>query len=492
MITIDAKTLSLLKAFIAQGGKVYSVGSLPTLIEGKEADICLEGIIELDQQANAEYAFNAQRELVVENPKGRNQHVYATTKVFEGKKYHYIVNTSIHEAYTINLKTKHNKQLFAYDFLTGAISEDEFLTEDIYLEPAMSYVLLVGDKDREGRATKPEQKPLNQLNLSGTFELVSSDPNILTLDYASLSYDGLTYTEPLHHLEIQNRLIQKAENRTVYIKYSFTCATLPSTLIYLLLEERDKTEIIINGSLVNMEDSGWYIDKSFKKVAVSAFIKPGKNEVVLKRLFTNSEKVYRVKNDLAIHEAESNRVTVETEVESIYLLGDFAVCYDGDVSFGNNRSFCMKNNFVVSAAKNFVSLDNIAQDGYAFFAGSIRLAKTFCINTPIEDKRFSMSFSRPDAILTKLSLNGKKVKDFMWAPYAADITDYIMAGENLLELELVTSLRNMLGPHHHHAGELFAVGPYAYSKEIGNAWTDDYHFVRFGIEGGLTVCEYKH
>lgn len=67
-----------------------------------------------------------------------------------------------------------------------------------------------------------------------------------------------------------------------------------------------------------------------------------------------------------------------------------------------------------------------------------------------------------------------------WAPYSVDITDHVVNGKNEISIELVNSLRNLLGPHHHADGELYAVGPHSYKAE--EKWTDQYCFVRFGIE----------
>ena len=65
---------------------------------------------------------------------------------------------------------------------------------------------------------------------------------------------------------------------------------------------------------------------------------------------------------------------------------------------------------------------------------------------------------------------------------------HIFDGENDIEITLISSLRNLLGPHHRPCGESYSVGPDTFSDKVGwcddpnlPAWTDNYSFVLFGI-----------
>ena len=57
--------------------------------------------------------------------------------------------------------------------------------------------------------------------------------------------------------------------------------------------------------------------------------------------------------------------------------------------------------------------------------------------------------------------------------------------------ELYASNRNLLGPLHHVDGELYAVWPadftdtpHEFKEDQRNVWSDKYHFVKFGVQGG--------
>jgi len=132
-----------------------------------------------------------------------------------------------------------------------------------------------------------------------------------------------------------------------------------------------------------------------------------------------------------------------------------------------------------------VRMDNLVTDGFPFFAGKITLSKNINLKKPENGQRLQLQLCRPDATVTKVFVNGRLVKALMWAPYSVDITDDVVEGENEISIELINSLRNLLGPHHHTDGELYGVGPGSFNGEEN--WMDEYCFVRFGIEKSISI-----
>ena len=148
----------------------------------------------------------------------------------------------------------------------------------------------------------------------------------------------------------------------------------------------------------------------------------------------------------------------------------------------DKRALFTGNSFKLTAPREKVFLDNLVTQGYPFFAGSIKLSEKFNLKGLSKDKTGAeLVFDRPDSIVTRVYINGAEVKTFLWAPYRADITEFVREGENEITIELINSCRNLLGPHHHSDGELYAVGQHSYRDT--SSWTDDYCFVRFGVSG---------
>ncbi len=80
------------------------------------------------------------------------------------------------------------------------------------------------------------------------------------------------------------------------------------------------------------------------------------------------------------------------------------------------------------------------------------------------------------------------------------MTSLVEEGDNEIEIELVSTLRNLLGPHHRPEGEPDSTwGPdftfypdwLERPEERAANWTDDYFFVRFGIGSGAPAIEFR-
>jgi hypothetical protein len=149
--------------------------------------------------------------------------------------------------------------------------------------------------------------------------------------------------------------------------------------------------------------------------------------------------------------------------------------------------------------KQVVNTGDLVAQGYPFFAGRVILTQRVNIKAPSPGQHVFFELDRLDAIVVRVRLNGYACGDIVWHPHRAELTEHVQEGENLLEIELVNSLRNLLGPHHNTHGELVSVGPGDFTGHRGwsqagddnwlelrkagkaSAWTDDYFFVPFGL-----------
>jgi hypothetical protein len=64
-----------------------------------------------------------------------------------------------------------------------------------------------------------------------------------------------------------------------------------------------------------------------------------------------------------------------------------------------------------------------------------------------------------------------------------DVSEVLMSGENVIEIEMVGTLHNLLGPHHLNGGDLAWTGPT--ESRDKNRWTADYIQVPFGFDGAM-------
>ncbi|OHE52131.1 MAG: hypothetical protein A2518_00615 [Tenericutes bacterium RIFOXYD12_FULL_36_9] len=79
------------------------------------------------------------------------------------------------------------------------------------------------------------------------------------------------------------------------------------------------------------------------------------------------------------------------------------------------------------------------------------------------------------------------------SPYQLDITSYLKQGHNQITLRVISSNRNLLGPHHHYKGEPNFVGVSTFKGQYGFedfinydaqpiTWVESYSFIEFGLK----------
>jgi hypothetical protein len=192
-----------------------------------------------------------------------------------------------------------------------------------------------------------------------------------------------------------------------------------------------------------------------------------------------------------IHESQTNKITYDTEIESIYLLGHFGVYSMSDYRYGDRRAVFADGPFICRQMPATVTTGDLSAQGLAFYAGNVRLIQHIDVPHLKPGQRVYLDLcTKPDDVLTKIWVNERVAGNIPWAPYKIDITDVLKNGQNALAIELMGSCRNLLGPHHHIAGELYAVGPSSFTNHKGwtdadidcdDIWTDRYCFTRFGL-----------
>lgn len=523
-VTLDKSTFQLIRRFQQNGGMVLSVGRLPWLIEGepcfeldefrKDINSIKNGILEIKNKIEE----LLQPRICINPVDGsQNIHIYTCMRKTKDKNIYFIVNTSKYEAVAFNINfLQLQGRLCKLDLID--CNETEVDPQQMFsLEPLQSFLLLQEASDElynlshTDKSVTPKQNiesiasgitneclysPNKIISFNNDWHVINSDINSVVLDYCSYRIDGGNWQEKMPVILLQEKLISLQKPVNIEMKFDITVEDFLEEFVYLSLEEPDKFSIEINDIVVDYIDSGWWIDKSFRKIEIGKYLIKGKNEIVLKRHFICSEKVYRIKNDVHIHEAEANRITIDTEIENIYLLGHFNVGLKGNVQKASMYSLYFEGDFYISKPKSIINIKDLVCDGYPFFAGTVTLNKEFHICQIDKKINYILKLGKPDAIVIKLYINNQFVKTFTWSPYEFDISELIIEGTNTISLDLITSCRNLFGPHHNKYGEVNPVSPMSFTdknwsdfenKEYEKIWTDRYCFVNFGIAGEIDV-----
>jgi len=124
----------------------------------------------------------------------------------------------------------------------------------------------------------------------------------------------------------------------------------------------------------------------------------------------------------------------------------------------------------------------------------ITSSQQITLDRPAAHQRIFLDLDRLHGTLAIVRLNGKEAGAVLWAAYRLELTGLTRAGANHLEIDLINSLRDLLGPHHYTGPQKNEQWGWSYSgyPEKVN-WMDNqvrgtlktrsyaYEFVPFGL-----------
>lgn len=448
-------TIQLLNEFSKKGGKIIAVEPLPTEIGGeKKEEVLPPTIIKISNDRDSlKKALDEIIDRDVCMPDCGDilyQHRHS-----EEAEIWFFANTSLENRY-INTKIgiRGKGQIQIWDALTGQRYQTLTMEQggrtwiELDFYPVTSYLIVQKEEGQESLPMFPRlpEKFLAEKELKGTWEASTNDYNALVLDFCDLKIEREDWKEHLPMFKAQQRVSQAGIGSKYLRRSEFYVEQCPRDL-FLCLEEPERLNISINGKMVSLTGNNWWVDPSFRVFNITEYVEKGRNVI----------------------QAEGV-VGIDTELENFVLLGKMSVeTQDG---------FRLKE--VVSTVEG----KDLTKEGYPFFTGSISMSQTVMISKMY--KKTYLSFKNIKATLARVWINNKHIKDLSWKPYMVDISDYIQIGENEVRIELVTTRRNLFGPHHYKfkEQETFSV-PARWVNEA--YWMEEYYFSPLGIEG-VKVC----
>ena len=316
--------------------------------------------------------------------------------------------------------------------------------------------------------------------------------NCLTIDHAAYSINGSPFSHQMPVIRLVDKLYreveQAAEELDVVLEYHFRCsdAAVLEEKLTLALEDAHCDCIEINGRPVEKAREGWWIDKCIGEYTITPWVHTGDNRISLRYHIPKPERNVNIDE---VFETERNRFFYPIEPENIYIRGCFDLQADGKISDRIDHYSIADAIFSMKRATPKHCGDLTAQ-GLWFYRGDAMYK--FTLKKPEMGKRVCLSVRRHHGALIRLEINSRGA-DLFCPPFEQDITDWLLPGENNVQLRLVGNNRNLLGPHHHIAGENYFVGLSTFKGRLGfedfvtpdirdeDTWTDDYAFIPFGI-----------
>ena len=154
----------------------------------------------------------------------------------------------------------------------------------------------------------------------------------------------------------------------------------------------------------------WWLDRSFAVLEVGNYLKAGENT-------------------LAITAAP---MSVYAEIEPVYILGDF------------NLESAQKGWKLIP--KQPLQLGSWKRQGLPLYGHSISYVKTLSIENI--GRQFEVQLGEWKGTVAAVKVNGIPAGIIISEPNSLNITKYLKKGVNRIEVGVVGSLKNLLGPHH--------------------------------------------
>jgi hypothetical protein len=477
-VTLAENTVQLLRRFAAAGGPVLALEPTPTLIAGRPADGPV--LPETSQTVTLDELPGALDGLLpfdIRVP-GRPS-IWAHHRRIGEMDCYFFANIDREGRGVATVQLRGTGLLEAWEPATGEVRalpshQSDGVTEvTLEFPPAGSHLLVLHQNQPPAEMASPAERVVADIPLSNSWQLSLDGPNALTLDTAQVRLDG-SWSDAMHILDAHRVIAQAGDGSPFALRFEFGADVRPAGPVYVAIESPERFDIAVNGQSIANTDGGWWTDISFRKVDVSGAVQAGQNEIVLSGVFAR-----------------------DTELESIYLVGDFGVAgnwlreenrCNGQVFHRYTSDFRVTDVPDLVEAKQDaggLAVDLTAQ-GLAFFAGRAKLRQTISLPAPSGCTVLEMHNLR--AAVAHVYVNGQPMGAVAWPPHRVDITAGMRPGENVIEIELVGTLRNLLGPHHLNGGDLSWTGPAEFRDK--SRWTDDTILVPFGLDG-VTVKVFR-
>jgi len=509
MLVLRNSTLTILKQFHASGGKILVYGRYPDCVDGELNPKAIESLKQISRFVT-ENDFSE----VLDKVLPTDLKLEGSDNEMVWTHYRKVANGGILQlSNTSRLKEVNVELLFSSSVSKLALWNPEngrsmkLVPEKdgrikLHFAATKSWLVTFGNASKEADFTKVYQLPRAKTEIAkmqGKWQGKRLDPNALTLDFARYSIDsGKTFSQPEPVIGIHQRLTKDKYTGKLILKFEPQVAVVP-TKYSLVVEQPQLYQLSVNGKEINFEGTEYYRDHAFRIQDISGTLKEGSNEILMAVKYVAPEP------------ASLNAIKrYGTEIESICLIGDFAVAVTPSIlPFIKSQKYRDKklvekpvyhiSRFEITKENTSFDKDLVLQ-GYPFFAGKFVLNNSFKVENVLKSKKYFLSFPSFEAIVLKVKVNGKELAPLVFSPWESEISGAIREGENIVEIEMVNSMRNLLGPHHHSGGELNEVGPASFTgnpqwpnvggendwydlrlKGSPTLWRDDYCLIPFGL-----------
>ncbi len=474
METLNKPTFDLLQEFVRQGGKIIAFSS-PTRINGAENTV----LADFMNNKTITSFKSLTREVIQSEFKNSNCQItfnggdlYHQRRTFADGELLFLVNSSMDQTTRGNISIK-GKSIVKMDAMSGEIytypshEVSGKLTADFQLEPAESLLLYCSNQTLKKYPKEPAQAGTNKLAATGTLQINRLKDNALNIDYCDITVNGQTFKN-IYFAKAADKVFQEHGfpngnpwNTSVQYKrnilnrdtfktggfktvYHFTVNDKFNYSDMKLVSERPGLFTVkVNGNIVKPQPGEWWLDRSFGVYTIGNYVRQGNNQV----------------------ELSVQPMSIYAEIEPIYILGDFSVVPE-------------KIGWSISSPIPSLTLGSWKQQKQPFYSWGVSYKKEYEINDT--SKPYAIQLNHWNGTVAEVFVNEKKAGIIAFDPYKLDITPYLKKGTNLIDVHVIGSHKNLLGPHYNNPAPGLA-SPWHWKNINKRIPGEEYQMLDYGL-----------
>ena len=483
---MSRKCFELLQSFVRQGGKVITC-SRPDRIDGVHS----EKITDFFRDKQVMYFENRADErlfALLDNPfisfkKLEGGIFYHLRKVYADGELLLVTNSSLSEtsSFSIEMKGQSVVELDAFSgdmFLYPSERQYENVQFSGSLAPAGSMLFFIRPDKTEGLKTRKTFTGNGyKLKASGRMKTKRLRDNALIIDYLDLKQNGTVrsaqyfmdanfdvfriagfkdgnpwFRAVQFKQDIVNKNVSEASIFSVVYSFEIMENLKDLSSCKLLCERASLYDITVNGQPVEEEGSP-FLDKDFNLIPIASWLHTGINKI----------------------EMTAKKFSVDTEIEPVYILGDFSV-------------ISKDNRWVISGEQHMASPASNQEIGAPFYPWEMCYEKSYYLKE-VKDS-YLLSVPEWKGSVLQVWVNGQKAGVMYTEPYRLDITDLMKRGDNVIELRVIGTMDNFFGPHHSRSKD--STPPWDWQKHNGNNNADRYILTDYGLLGDFDLLKIKY
>jgi len=448
MENVDKRTLELLKEFAMKGGKIVNFGKLqyvdgaPMKAAGRDgaASEDLKGIGGIGERP--EDMLRAD-DMTIDVTGGDLFHQRRQLK--DGQLL-FLANSDMGASAHVRVHMAGKKVLLLNTF-TGAIQEyaNKQGAFECEVAPAGSMLFFVGNEVAGNYPMEGEDEKGTVL-ITGKTTVIRPRQNTLMIDFCDV-HIGDTLLKDKHvyyaadtvfkhfgfrdgdpwntSVQFRRNIVDRdtiSRGRGFSVTYHFTVdgtgAVVPHNGVRGVdvkglegvVEHAGAYSITVNGTVVKPEPGQWWLDKNFGVLKIGDYVRSGENSLTL----------------------STDRMSIYDEVEPVYILGDF------------NLESAAKGWILTPPAA--LGLGSWKTQGMPMYGQGVHYVREFNLITKPQQMRLVLG--KWNGTMAAVTVNGKAAGVIAYDPFGLEIAKYLVAGKNKVDVEVIGSLKNLLGPHH--------------------------------------------